>query len=316
MIDLTALRAVRPVTRRKRLWVFVLAAISLAATIALLIPRTHSAAAHVARGPRTIVLTLENRSFHQIIGNPAAPYLNRVAQRSALATHFYALQHPSLPNYLALTTGSTQGVHLDCPHCHVGHTSLFHQLDHAGIPWKAYFESLPANWQHVEQSPHYRPGMNPLAHLTDVEKSPADQARVTDFNRLSADLAHGALPQFAWITPNTRNDGHTGAVGRLDRFAAHLVPRLIQAAGPHGVVYITWDEGARGDTAGIRGSSGGGHIALIATGGLARPHAREHTPANQYALLRTIEATYRLPQLGHAAASSTPVLTGLLRAQH
>jgi|tagenome__1003787_1003787.scaffolds.fasta_scaffold20568795_1 hypothetical protein len=301
--------------RRKRVWAAVVGAVVVATAITLLIPRTHSAAAHVAPGPRTVVLTLENRSYHQIIGNPAAPYLNHLAHRSALATRFYAIQHPSLPNYLALTTGSTQGVHLDCPHCHVGHTSLFRQLDHAGVAWKAYYESLPPNWQHTEQSPHYRPGMNPFAHLSDVQASRADQARVTGFDGLTRDLAHGALPQFTWITPNTHDDGHTGAVSRLDHFAADLVPQLVKAAGPRGVVYITWDEGARGDTNGVRGTTGGGHTALIATGGLARPHGRERTPANQYALLRTIEASYGLAPLGHAHAHSTPLLRGLLRSR-
>jgi hypothetical protein len=300
---------------RRRVWAAVLAAVVVATTIALLIPRTHPAAAQVSPGPRTIVLTLENRSYRQIIGNPAAPYLNHLAHRSGLATHFYAVQHPSLPNYLALTTGSTQGVHLDCPHCHVGHTSLFRQLDRAGVSWKAYYESLPANWQHTEQSPHYRPGMNPFAHLSDIQGSRADQGRVTDFNSLTTDLEHGALPQFTWITPNTHNDGHTGAVARLDHFAANLVPQLIKAAGPRGVVYITWDEGSRGDTAGVHGTTGGGHTALIAAGGLARPHGRDRKPANQYALLRTLEASYGLPPLGHAGSPSTPVLRGLLRSR-
>jgi hypothetical protein len=300
--------------RRTRVSALLAGALVVATAIVLLTSPTHPAAARVPHRPRTIVLTLENRSYDQIIGNPAAAYLNHLAHRSALATRFYAIQHPSLPNYLALTTGSTQGVNLDCPHCHVGHTSLFHQLDHAGIPWKAYYESLPPNWQHTEQSPHYRPGMNPFAHLSDIHSSRSDQARVTGFPSLTADLAHGTLPQFAWITPNTRDDGHTGAIARLDHFAAHLIPQLIHAAGPHGVVYITWDEGARGDTTGLHGHPGGGHTPLIATGALARPHAREHTPANQYALLRTIEASYGLPPLGHAASSTTPVLRDLLRA--
>src|SRR4051794_6133518 len=56
---------------------------------------------------RVAVLVLENRSYGQVIGNRDAPYLNRLAARNALATHYYALAHPSLPNYIALTSGST-----------------------------------------------------------------------------------------------------------------------------------------------------------------------------------------------------------------
>ena len=79
--------------------------------------RYRSSQAHVPHVRKVAVLFLENHGYDQIIGSPQAPYLNRLANRGALATDYYAIGHPSLPNYLALTTGSTQGVTSDCNSC-------------------------------------------------------------------------------------------------------------------------------------------------------------------------------------------------------
>jgi hypothetical protein len=88
---------------------------------------------------------------------------------------------------------------------------------------------------------------------------------------------------------------------------------VLRALGPRGVLYLTWDEGIRRDHAGVGGSRGGGHIALIAAGGAARRAATTSVPANHYALLRTIEANLGLPGLGKAGSTSTPLLSGLLK---
>lgn len=110
-----------------------------------------------------------------------------------------------------------------------------------------------------------------------------------------------------------RHDGHSSPLRAADRFASRLLPRILRALGPHGVLFVTWDEGARGDWRGIDGMRGGGHVALIAAGGDARRGATTSTPANHYALLRTIEAAFGLPPLGHAADLGTPLLGGLLK---
>src|SRR5205823_6038167 len=91
---------------------------------------------------RVAVLVLENRSYEQVIGSPDAPYLNALARRHALATRYYAIGHPSLPNYVALLGGSTFDISSDCNLCDIAARSLVAQLDAAGISWKAYFEDL------------------------------------------------------------------------------------------------------------------------------------------------------------------------------
>jgi hypothetical protein len=258
------------------------------------------------------VLVLENRSYEQVIGNPRAPYLNALARHGALATQYYAITHPSLPNYLALTTGGHANVNGDCAACRSAFRSLPNQLETAGIPWRAYFESmrnpLATRWA---RGSAYNPHYNPFAY-TQALRAPDPMSDVTSFAALHGDLASHSLPRFAWIAPNVWHDGHNGRLPVVDRFARSLVPKIVRGLGPHGVLFITWDEGRDSDVRGAHGR-GGGHVPLIAVGPAARAGARVSTPANHYALLKTIEEALRLPTLGHARDLRTPVLSGLLR---
>lgn len=265
--------------------------------------------AHAAAVKRTAILVLENRSYDDVVDEARAPFLSDLARRGALATRYYALRHPSLPNYLALTTGSTWGLKRNCRACRFDHPSLFGQLDHAHVSWRGYFENLPHNELRTTGTALYDPHYNPLVYLRRMRRSAADRARIANFAALETALRTRRLPRFSWIAPNVVHDGHTGSLEAADRFAAQLVPRVLRALGPRGLLYITWDESDIDD---VRGT-GGGHVALIALGPRARHRTRLTQPANHYALLRTIEHSFRLPTLEAAGWARTPLLTGLLR---
>jgi phosphatidylinositol-3-phosphatase len=263
------------------------------------------------RPPRVAVLVLENRSYDEVIGNPEAPYLNGLARRYALATSYYAIGHPSLPNYIALIGGSTFEIRGDCNGCDVEARSLVGQLDAAGLSWKAYFEDLTSNRRPGPGTAAYTPHYNPFVYYEGIRSSALGRSRVVDFDELRSDLRHRTLPRFSWIAPGVRHDGHSSSLRATDRCAAQLVPQILRALGPHGVLFLTWDEGARGDWSGVDRTRGGGHVALIAAGGDARRGATTAVPANHYALLRTIEAAFGLLPLGRA--TDAPLLSGLLR---
>jgi phosphatidylinositol-3-phosphatase len=263
------------------------------------------------RPSRVAVLVLENRSYGEVVGNPEAPYLNGLARRYALATDYYAIGHPSLPNYIALLGGSTFAIRSDCNGCDVEARSLVGQLDAAGLSWKAYFEDLTSNRRPGPGTGAYTPHYNPFVYYEGIRSSALGRSRVVDFDELRSDLRRRTLPRFSWIAPGVRHDGHSNSLRAADRFASRLVPQILRALGPHGVLFVTWDEGARSDWSGVDGRRGGGHVALIAAGGDARRGATTPMPANHYALLRTIEAGFDLPPLGRAAGA--PLLGGLLR---
>jgi phosphatidylinositol-3-phosphatase len=259
------------------------------------------------------VVVLENRGYRQVVGNPRVPYINRLARRYSLATRYYAVAHPSVPNYLALTGGSTFGVRSDCGLCDADAPNLVNQLSAAVISWRAYFENLPSAGRLGMRTALYTVHYDPFAYFETVSASALERSRIVSFGALHRDLSLARLPRFSWIAPNLSHDGHSSSLEATDRYVSKLVPRIIRALGPHGVLYLTWDEGSGGAHAGVGGVRGGGRVALIAAGGAARRAATSATPADHYALLRTIEAGFRLRALGRAGATSTPLLSGLLR---
>lgn len=261
---------------------------------------------------RVAVYVLENTGYDQVIGSPNAPYLNSLARRYALATRYYAIAHPSLPNYIALTGGSVGEVTRDCSGCDTPAPNLVGQFDDAGLTWRAYFEELTSNRRPGSTTQTYNPHYNPFVYYEAVRGTPRDRSRVVGFDGLWSELKSGRIPDFIWIAPGVLHDGHNSSLREADRYASGLVPLILRALGPNGVLYLTWDEAANKDTAGVGGSPGGGHVALIAAGGAARRGATDAVPANHYALLRTIEAGFGLPALGNAGSPSTPLLTGLL----
>jgi hypothetical protein len=265
-------------------------------------------------GPqRVAVLVLENRSYEQVIGQPDAPFLTRLARRYALATNYFAIGHRSLPNYIALTGGATHGINDNCTSCDTEQPNLLNQLDTAHVSWRAYFEGLRPNARLTAPTHSYNPHYDPFAYYERVEQNRRARHRIVSFSALRHDIAHRQLPRFTWIAPDVFHDGHNATLRAADRFAADLVPKLLRALGPRGVLYVVWDEGPNSDLRGANGTQGGGRVPLIAAGPAARRHATEKIAANHYALLRTIETQFGLPLLRNAASPSTPILSALLK---
>ena len=246
-----------------------------------------------------------------MIGSRDAPYLNRLARQSAFASRSYALVHPSLPNYLGLTGGSTFGITTDCGDCSVRGTNLVDQLERARISWKAYMEGMPAPCFRGVTHRLYAKKHDPFAYYVDVASSAGRCRHVVPLTQLSTDLARRALPRFVWITPNICHDMHSCPVGDGDRFLARLVPTLSRAVGARGAIFVTWDEGV--GRAGCCVHAAGGQIPTIVAGPAARAGARSFVAYDHYSLLRTIEDAFGLPHLRGAACPCTRPLSALLR---
>ena len=260
---------------------------------------------------RVVVIVMENKSCDAVIGSQDAPYLNRLARRSAFASRSFAITKPSLPNYLGLTGGSTFGITTDCTDCPVRSTNLVDQLERARISWKAYMEGMPAPCFGGVQAGRYVKRHNPFAYYVDVSSSPSRCRRVVPFAQLHADLARRSLPRFVWISPDLCHDMHSCPIGDGDRFLSRLVPSLVRSVGPKAAIFITWDEGD--DRAGCCGGAAGGQVPTIVAGPAARPGARSTVAYDHYSLLRTIEDAFGLTRLRGAACPCTRPLSALLR---
>lgn len=256
-----------------------------------------------------ITIVMENKEYGDVIGNRDAPYVNRLARRYGLATRSYGVRHPSLPDYLALTSGSTHGIDSDCTDCHVAARNVAEQLEAAHISWKAYMEDMPKPCFRGAGSDGYAKKHNPFAYYDDVAGDPRRCRRIVPFGQLPADLRRGRLPTYVFISPNLCNDMHDCGVATGDRFLARRVPILLRALGPEGYLVLTWDEGTTDRE--CCGGSAGGHIATVVAGPLVRRGARAGRPLDHYGVLRTMEDTIGLPRLGAAAEAGHGSLDAL-----
>jgi hypothetical protein len=265
-------------------------------------------------GPPThiAVIVMENEEYRDIIGSRQTPFINALARRYALARSMYAITHPSLPNYLALTGGATFGIDSDCTDCRVpSATSLADQLRGAHLSWKAYMENLPHPCYRGASAGEYAKKHDPFAYYDRVAQNPGQCSHIVALTQLAHDETARALPRFVWITPNLCHDMHDCAPPQGDAFLAGLVPPLLAALGPRGLLVLTWDEGTTDD--GCCRLAAGGHIATILAGPAVRAGARLATPVDQYSILQTIEDLLRLRRLRGAACVCTPSLAPLLR---
>ncbi len=252
-----------------------------------------------SRASHVIVVLMENDEYGEVIGNAAAPYIGSLVKRYGLMTRSYAIRHPSLPNYVALTSGSTHGIDSDCTDCTVAGANIADQLDAARLSWKAYLEDLPSPCFTGASSGGYAKKHNPFAYYPGIAGSPSRCRGMVGFGALSADLRAGTLPTYAWISPNLCDDGHDCPISTADRFLARTLPSLLRELGPHGFLVLTWDEGS-GGAASCCGVAHGGHVATIVAGPDVRRGARSSTPIDSYGVLGSIEQALGLPPLGGA----------------
>jgi phosphatidylinositol-3-phosphatase len=262
-----------------------------------------------SRSSHVIVIVMENAEYSEVIGSASAPYVNSLARRGGLMTESFAVRHPSLPNYLALTSGSTQGISSDCTDCGVPAANIVDQLEAAGISWGAYLEDLPSPCFLGARAGGYAKKHNPFAYYADIVHSPPRCARLVGFQALATDLRGGRLPTYAWISPNLCDDGHDCGLATADRFLARTVPALLRELGPHGFLVLSWDEGVT--DRGCCRVAGGGQVATVVVGPDVRPGARASSPVDHFGVLGSIEEALGLPVLGGAADPRSGRLSSL-----
>lgn len=275
--------------------------------------RSASPVTRLAGGPpaHVAVVVMENEEFSDIIGSAATPYINRLASRYALVRSMFAISHPSLPNYLALTGGSTFGISSDCTDCSVKSSGLAGQLLAARVPWKAYMEDLPKPCFTGADAGRYAKKHDPFLYYRPIAGQPASCGHVVALTQLGTDERSHTLPRFIWISPNLCHDMHDCSPATGDRFLAQLLPPLLASLGHRGVLFLTWDEGTSDQ--GCCRLASGGHVVTIVAGPGARPGAQLRTPADHYSTLQAIEDLLGLARLKAAACPCTPSLQPMLR---
>jgi len=231
---------------------------------------------------------MENKNYSSIVGSTAAPYLNSLAGQCGLATNYHAITHPSLPNYIALTSGDTQGITDDLgPSSHpLGAASIFGQL---GSGWRALEESMPSNCL-LSSSGQYAVRHNPATYFLPVRTACTAQ-----------DVPLAATPDLSarltFITPNLCDDMHDCSVATGDAWLQGFVPKLLnspQYQNGDTLLVITWDE---------NGGAAGNQVPAILVAPTIPAGTQDATNYTHYSLLRTTEEMLGLDVLGNAASA-------------
>jgi phosphatidylinositol-3-phosphatase len=245
-----------------------------------------------------VVVVMENHSYGDIIGNGAAPFINGLARQGALFTRSYAVTHPSEPNYLALFSGSTQGVSDDsCPHTFTAR-NLAADLAAAGKSFTGYAEGLPDAGATDCGSGNYARKHAPWVNFTNVPAAASEP-----FSRFPGSDP-GALPTVSWVIPDLCHDMHDCAVSTGDTWLRDHLAGYAQWARTHrSLLILTWDEDD---------GSAANHVATIFVGQFVTPGSYGQR-ITHYNVLATIEQAYHLHRDGNAAAAA-PV-TGIWAGQ-
>ena len=261
-----------------------------------------------------IWIWMENHSYSDIIGNRSqAPYLNSLASECGLAANYHSISHPSLPNYLAATSGLSRGhlpllSYLDCHPsliCHSPAPSIFGQ----GETWKAYEESMPANCD-GSSSGEYAASHNAPPYYDTLSGC---ASRDVPYPRLAADLTGNALPAFSFITPNVIDDMHNGTIADGDSWLARRLPAILnsrQYRSGTTAIFITWDEGAGGypvEGCATNTTDASCRVATIVISPATPVGVISGTLFNHYSLLGTTEQLLGLPKLGQASSYPTMI---------
>jgi hypothetical protein len=262
-------------------------------------PRAVQPPAHPAGPSHVVVIVMENKEYGDVIGSPSAPYVTALARRYASATGFFGVRHPSLPNYFAMTAGTTFGVTSDCTDCQQSGQSIADQLEAAGVSWKAYMGGMPSACFKGASSGQYAKKHDPFMYNPRVADNPARCAKVVPESELSRDLAAGRLPTFAFLSPGLCDDTHDCAVQSGDRYLLRALPPTLSALGPRGFLVLTWDEGVS-DKGCCGGLASGGQIPTVIAGPGVRRGASLPGPYTHYSTLRLIEDALKLPRLANA----------------
>jgi len=252
------------------------------------------------------VIVMENHSYNEVWGTSATPYTNGLVATWAHASNYFAITHPSLPNYLDLYAGSNHGITTDCDpssSCHITGTSLLDEFLAKGLTAKGYFDGMTTPCT-ITNPGTYRAHHDPLIYFDDMwtNTTPGSlcYTHVRPFGDLATDLASAATtPNWAFVKPDNCHDTHDCSITTGDTWLSQTIPTLLTAPActvDTCLVVLTWDEDD---------GSQGNQVLTVFAGSGAKTSFPDATAYNHYGLLRTIEDIFGLPyQANDATATS------------
>jgi len=250
-----------------------------------------------------VFILMENKPLASVEGSPDAPYMNKLAGLCGTGHNDHGTTHPSLPNYIKLTSGSDQGITDDSnPSAHpLNVDSIFSQLNG---DWRGLDESMQTNCEQQNDG-NYAVRHNPATYY--VQKNFPTLCQQKD---IPLDTASNTTPdlsgKFTFITPDVCDDMHTACTGNGtsgeiqtgDKYLSTLIPQLINSTeyqSGNTAIFLTWDEGGAGSN----------QVLTEVIAPKVTPGTKANDAFTHYSLLRTTEDMLDLPPLGEAAKAAS-----------
>jgi len=271
-----------------------------------------------------VMILMENTGIGSVLGNPSAPYLNSLANNYALATNYTAVAHPSLPNYLDLTSATNSEITSDCDPttCPVSAPNIIDKIESAGLTWKAWAEDYPVSQGCSLSTGNgaYAPRHFPFVYYTDIVNNPArcnnlysantivSSSPETDDALLNALGSTSTAANYMWLTPNLCDDIHDCSISTGDAYLSQLVPSILGSkifTTQNAALFVTFDEGSSNYPS--------DYVYSIWAGPAAKSHYRSSNQYSHFSLLKTIETAWALQPLttnDSSASDMSQFLTG------
>jgi phosphatidylinositol-3-phosphatase len=259
-----------------------------------------------------VIIMFENKEFGTVIGNPLMPNYNKLAREYTLLTQYYAVTHPSLPNYIALMGGDTFGIDRNCSDCFIDAPSLPDLIEANGRTWKTYQEDMPEPC-YLGDTHLYVQKHNPFIYFNPIRlKAARCERTILPLTALQTDIESASLPNFVFITPNLCNDAHDCLLDVADAWLTELLGRLVPALDATGESYLLvmlFEEGQGTHSCCGLPLQAGGRVPVVFYSPLVKNGFEDSTPYTHYSLLKTISTAWGLPLLGHAAEDNNVLIT-------
>jgi hypothetical protein len=236
---------------------------------------------------KVVVIVLENSDVDSTL---SLSHFNRLAKKGAFLSNYYGITHPSQPNYIAMISGSTQGVdsnsNASLPMKHIGDL-----LEIKGKTWRAYGEDYPGDCYLNDSSGNYVRKHMPFLSFENIQNNRIRCNQVVSAKNFGADLIHSNLADFSLFIPNQLNNGHDTGVGYANNWVGEkLLPMLEQRSPDNDTLFIiTFDEGSY---------LSDNKIYTVLFGAGVQPGITSTRAYSHFSLLKTIEMIFGLPTLG------------------
>jgi len=272
------------------------------------------------------LIYMENKGVGNIVGSPNAPYINSLINTEDYDSNYYALGHPSDPNYFRIMGGSDFGIDYNPAGNVIDAPSLMQEMDEAGISWAGYAQGMPYPGD-LTSSGDYAVDQLPFAQFSYVyDNTPAYlQEHLLPLTDLSTDLENpSTFPAFTWIAADEANNME-GPVDTPSGLAQFVISQFTNqqynvAAGDQflqqevsaiensptwtdpdekDAIIITWDEDNNNLSLGF--GNEGNNVPMIvipnqdavANGGMESGPFTTDAYYNEYSLMATLEDTLR-----------------------